>query len=131
KIRDDELGNATEKFKSPDMGANPVLQTLAPGGFGVGEVAGPQHRHKQRSLPNGTTLRVVDRNRSPSKVDKELLTGLVLLTQHHVQALPPVLVQLAEAAVAVAFRVSLTVLLPGQLQGQMVMALKLVVKARE
>src|SRR6266705_2063985 len=82
-------GNATENFESPDMGANPVLQALAPGGFGEGEVAGPQHRHKQRTLPNGPTLRVVDRNRSPSKVDKELLPGLVLLTQHHVQALPP------------------------------------------
>ena len=49
----------------------------------------------------------MDRYRCSSPVDEQLLAGLVLLPQHHVLLLPPALVQLAEAAVAVAVRVCL------------------------
>lgn len=52
----------------------------------------------------------------------------MLLTQHHVQALAPALVEFAEAAVGVTVGVSLSILLPDQLQGQMGVALQLFVK---
>ena len=71
----------------------------------------------------------MDRNRGSGKIDEELLACRMLLAQHHVQALPPALVEFAEATVAITVRVSLAVLLPGQLQGEMRMALQLFVKA--
>ena len=61
------------------MGTDPVFQSLTPSGFGIGVVAGFEHRHKQRGLPHGTALRVVDRNRGPCKINEELLAGRVLL----------------------------------------------------
>jgi hypothetical protein len=51
-------------------------------------------------------------NRRPGVIDEELLARLVLLAQHHIQLLPPLLVEFTEPAVAVAVRVSLLILLP-------------------
>src|SRR5205814_6731221 len=70
-------------------------------------------------------------NRRPSVIDEELLSGLVLLPQHHIQLLTPLLVEFAEPAVAAAVGVSLSVLLPGQLQRQMGMALEFFVETRK
>src|SRR5207247_9320053 len=53
------------------------------------------------------------------------------LPQHHIQLLTPLLVEFAEPAVAAAVGVSLSVLLPGQLQRQMGMALELFVETRK
>src|SRR5439155_12205556 len=76
-------------------------------------------------------LRVMDGDCRPGVVNEELLTGLVVLPQHHIQLLPPPLVEFAEPAVTVAVGVRLPVLLPGQLQRQMGMALEFFVKMRK
>ena len=41
-IGDDDLGDPTEGRKGPDMGADPVGQTLGPGRLGIGVVRGPR-----------------------------------------------------------------------------------------
>jgi hypothetical protein len=70
-------------------------------------------------------------NRRPGVIDEELLPGLVFLPQHHVQLLPPLLVEFAEPAVAVAVGVSLPILLPGQLQRQMGIPLEFFMETRK
>ena len=73
----------------------------------------------------------MDRDRGSRPIDEQLLAGLVLLAQHHILLAAPALVQLAEAAVAIAVRVCLPVLLPEQLLRQVWMLLSLLVKVGE
>jgi hypothetical protein len=68
----------------------------------VSIVAGPQDRHEDRGLAFRATLRVVEEDGVPGVIYEELLAGLVRLPQHHVQLLPPALVEFAEPAVGVA-----------------------------
>src|SRR5690242_7697997 len=60
-------------------------------------------------LLHWTTTRIMDRYRCSCPIHEQLLTGLVLLPQHHILFPSPPLVQLAEAAVLVAIRVCLPV----------------------
>jgi hypothetical protein len=62
---------------------------------------------------------------SPRPVHEHLFSGLVFLTQHHIQVLPPVLIALAKPTVAITFGMDLPVFFPHQLQGQMAMLLQL------
>src|SRR5580700_1431264 len=82
-------------------------------------------------LLHWTTTRVMDRYRCSCPIHEQLFAGLVLLPQHHILFSPPTLVQLAEAAVLVAVRVCLPVLLPKQLLRNMWMLLPLPVKVGE
>src|SRR5208337_4705521 len=59
---------------------------------------------------------------------KELLPRRMLLPQHHIQPLPPLLVEFAKAAVGVTVRVGLAIFFPGELQCQMGMALEFFVE---
>jgi hypothetical protein len=51
----------------------------------------------------------------------------VLLAQHHILLAAPVPIQIAEAAVAVSFRMLLPILFPDQLPREMTMLLQLLV----
>jgi hypothetical protein len=127
-IGDDQLRKAAQEFEGAHVGAEPILQALAGGGFGVGVVAGAEHGHKESRGADRAALRVVDGKGRSGVIHKELLACLMVLAQHHVQMPPPAPVEFAEAAVAVAVRVSLTVFFPDQLQRQMAMALEFLVK---
>jgi hypothetical protein len=107
------------------VGADPVGQALRPRGFGEGVVAGAKHGHQHGGLADLACAGVVDRNRVAGIVDEELLAGPVLVTQDDVLPLEPGAVQAAVTAVAVAFRLLLAVLLPEQLQRQMLVRLQL------
>ena len=65
----------------------------------------------------------MDRDRVAGVVDEQLLAGPMLVTQHDVLPLEPGAVQAAVAAVAVAVRLLLAVLLPEQLQREMLVRL--------
>src|SRR5215831_13845012 len=82
-------------------------------------------------LLHRSTTRIMDGYRCSCPIDEQLLAGLVLLPQHHILFPPPPLVQLAEAAVLVAVRVFLPVLLPKQLLRQVCMLLPLTMKVGE
>src|SRR5215467_12538907 len=82
-------------------------------------------------LLHGTTTPIMDRYGCSCPMHEQLLAGLVLLPQHHVLFPAPTAVQLAEAAVLVAVRVCLPVLLPQQLLRQMSMLLPLTMKVGE
>src|SRR5882672_8941167 len=80
----------------------------------VSLVAEAQHRHKERSLADGT-VGVVDRHLQSGPIHEELLAGVVRLTQHRFEPLGPVSIQLAELAALVTLRVRLVIFLPKQL----------------
>src|SRR5579875_3462240 len=107
------------------------LPSLAPGGFGIGVVAGAQDGNEDRGLTCGSTLRVVDSDGVPGIIHEELFAGLMLLAQHHVQTAAPATVELAEAAVAIALGVVLAVFLPQPCQRQVTMGFEFLVKGRK
>ena len=116
-IRDDGLGDAAKKGKGPDMGADPVLDLLAPGGLRVGVVARPQHGHEDLRLADRAGCRVNHLPGLAGVVHKELLTGAMLVPHHHVESRRPGPVVLTEPAVLVAVGVLLLVFLPQQVEG--------------
>src|SRR5712671_1114435 len=102
-----------------NVSADPGSQLLVPGGFGVGVAARTQHHHEQRGWPDFSGNRIVHRNRGTGPVHESLLPRLVYLAKNYVLLPAPTLVELAEATVAVSFRMHLSILFPSQLQRQM------------
>src|SRR5260370_35330999 len=84
KIGDDQLRNALEKFKGPDMSAEPVFQSLAPGGFRVGVVAGAQDSDKDESRTVRAALGIVAGDGAPAIINQDLFAALGLRTSTHV-----------------------------------------------
>ena len=67
------------------------------------------------------------REQLPGVINEELFAGAVLLAENDVELAAPALVEFAETAVAVALGISLDVLFPQQLQGDMLVRLQLLV----
>src|SRR5258706_3781262 len=82
-------------------------------------------------LLHWATTRIVDRYRCSCPIHEQLLAGLVLLAQPHTLFPPQPSIQVAEAAVLVAVRVCLPVLLPQQLLRHVGMLLPLPMKIGE
>ena len=101
------------------MCTEPGGQLLISGGFGVGVGTRTEHHHEQRGLPDLSADWIVHRDRGSGPVDETLLARLVFLANNHILLLAPPPVELAEAAVAVSFRMHLSVLFPCQLQRQL------------
>src|SRR5437660_9120935 len=108
-----------------NVSADPSAQLLVPGGFGISVGTRAQHHHEQRGWPGFAGKRIVYRNRGTGPVDEALLARLVYLAKNYILLSAPTLVELAEATVAVSFRMNLPVLFPSQLQRQMAMLLQL------
>ena len=100
-------------------------EVLAQRGAREGVRAGAQHGDEQRGLRNLASARVMEGNGVAGPVHKHLLAGAVFLAQHHVLVTAPAIVQLTEAAVAVAIRLSFAILFPDQLQRQVLVRLQL------
>ena len=105
------------------MGADPVGEALRPGGFRVGVTAGPEHRDEDSSGTRFAGGRVLNRDRVAGVVNEQLLAGAMLVAEHDVLTFQPVAVQTTISAVAVAVRVLFAVLLPEQLQGEVLVSL--------
>src|SRR5207253_1007408 len=88
-IGDDDLGDATEGGKGPDMGTDPVGQTLGPGGLGIGIVRGTQDRHEDRHFMHFPAVAVDYRNALPGVIYKELLPSAVGLAHNQIKFLRP------------------------------------------
>src|SRR5437660_2630640 len=108
-----------------NVSADPSAQLLVPGGFGISVGTRAQHHHEQRGWPGFAGKRIVYRNRGTGPVDESLLARLVYLAKNYILLPAPTLVELAEATVAVSFRMNLPVLFPSHLQRQMAMLLQL------
>src|SRR5438874_1260667 len=114
--------------KIMNVSADPGGQLLVPCGFGISIGTRAQHHHEQRGWPDLAGNRIVYRNRGTGPVHETLLARLVYLAKDHILLPAPPLVELAEATVAVSFRMHLPILFPSQLQRQMAMLLQLSVQ---
>jgi hypothetical protein len=107
------------------MGPDPVGETLTPGGFGIGVIAGAEHRDEDGGGAHFAGGRVVNRDRVAGVVDEEFLAGAMLVAKHNVLSLEPTAVQAAVPAIAVAVGLVLAVFLPEQLQREVLVGLQL------
>jgi hypothetical protein len=124
-VRDDQLGRSVEVFESGDVATDPVRQILVQCGFRESVSAGAQYGHKEGCRHNLTGTAVVDRNGRTRPIDKHLFAGHMLLPHDHVLIAGPALIQLTETAVAVSLHMALAILLPQQLQGDVLVSLEL------
>ncbi len=99
------------------MRPDPIGQPLGPGGFDVSVVAGPQDRDEDLRLTHLPGCPVHHRHGRARVIHQQLLAGHIMLTQHRLQGVGPLLIEGAELAVPVAVRVLGPVLLPQERQG--------------
>ena len=95
-------GHAADGGEGVDVGADPLGQRLAPAGFGVGVIGGPQHRDEDVGAPLHAGRGVEHRHRVARPVDEQLLAGSMRLPHRRRDGLPPIPIEIAEAAIAVA-----------------------------
>jgi hypothetical protein len=107
--------------------SDPGGQVATLGGFGVGVVAGSQRGHEQIRLLDPSGAGIGQRQGLSGMVDEQLVAAAVVLAQDQIELGFPTAVELAVAAVLVAFGIDLLVLLPQQLQRHVFVAAQLFV----
>ena len=130
-IGNDQLRRAAEELESLHVAVDPVRQILAQGGSRKGVGAGAEHGDEHRCRCGLAGFAVMNRHGVAGPVDERLLARLVVLPEHDILIPVPSLIQLTEPAVAIAVRMSFAILLPEQLQRQMLVCLKLRVQLCE
>ena len=108
--------HALEKAIAMAVRADPGGQLHIQERFGIGPVAGPQHRHKHKRRTFGAILGVMNGHCHSRPIHKHLLSGSMNLAQYRIELVRPLTIKLAVLAVTVAFRIVLTILPPQQLQ---------------
>jgi hypothetical protein len=98
-VRDQDLRDAAERTKSPDMGRDPVGQALTPGDLGIGIVGSAEHGEKHLGLVHLTALRVDDGQGLAGIVNKELFAGPVALAHDDVEFGGPGAIGLTKPAI--------------------------------
>jgi hypothetical protein len=116
-IRHQQVGNAADRLEGSGMGADPVGERLGPARLGISEVRGAHDGDKNLCRPGLAGQPVDDhRHRVTGVIDKQLVAASVGLPHRDRDAGRPAAVQLAEARVAVAVGILLDVLVPQDLQ---------------
>ena len=113
------------RTRKPVRDSRSNAQILVPRGMGKRVAASAQHGHEERGGINLAGFAMVNRNLGSGPVHEQLFAGPMLLAQDNILRVLPSAVQLAEAAVAIAFRFLGAVLLPEQLQREMFVLLQL------
>lgn len=85
--------------KGPHMGADPIRQSLGPGGLGVGIVGGAQDGDKDLRLSDLSGGAIHDRYRLSRIIDKQLLPGPVVLAHDEIERPCPGSILLTKLAV--------------------------------
>jgi hypothetical protein len=116
-VGDDNRGDAAERHKGPPMRTDPVGQTLAPGGLGVGIVGGPQDRDKNGGLVDLPAVAIDDGDTLSGVIHKELLARAVGLPHDQIELMRPGAVRMTKPTVLHAVWRHGLILLPQQEQG--------------
>jgi len=130
-VRHQQPRRAAEEGEGLHVAIDPVGELLAPGGAGEGQAGGTQHPDEDvRRLCLAAAAVDDHRHGVAGVVDEELVAAKMRLAHRHRQAGFPAAVELAKPAVAMAVRMSLDVLVPQDLQGD-VLLLQLAVSAAQ
>ena len=116
-VRGDDLIDATEELKGPDVRGNPLPYVHREAGLDVGVVARALRRNEQVGGDGFARLRIRHRHRRADVVHKQVFASLVLLAIRYLQRSRPSPIQLTEPAIVIAVGVMLLVLLPEQREG--------------
>ena len=127
-IRDHAMGNGTEITESADMRADPVLQLLGPGRFGIGQVAIAHDADKYLRLTDLAGGGIDNVQGRAAVIDEKLIPGAVFLAHGTIQGLAPLPIEFAELAVLVAGGLTLFVFLPQQHEGEVLVAAQFVMQ---
>ena len=111
-VGNQQLRRAAEEAEHAHMRAGPVRQRLRPGRLGIGEVRGAEHGDENLRLADLSRRRIGDPDPLARIVDERLLPGDVVLAHHRGQPPFESTKQIAEAAVAIALGMDLSVFLP-------------------
>jgi hypothetical protein len=129
-VGNQEPGRAAEVGEGLDVGVDPVGELLCPAGVGEAEAGAAHHRHEDMRAPRRAGPCINDHRHSVAGVvDEQLVAAQVGLAHGDRQPRLPAAVEVAEPAVAIAVRVGVDVLVPQDLQGD-VLALQLAVQRR-
>jgi hypothetical protein len=101
-----------EKPKHAHMRASPVRQLLRPGRLRIGQVRGAEHGDENLRLTDLPRGGVHDADALAGIVDENLVAGDMVLPHHRRQPPLEAAEQIAEAAVAISFRMRRPVFLP-------------------
>src|SRR5882672_5718479 len=118
-------------FEGVHMTVDPVHLRLVDRSSRESVSAGAENGDKDRGRSYFTRFAVIDRDGVARPIDEHLFPGPVFLPENDILVPIPALVQLAEATVAIAAGLTCAVLLPNQLECQMLVALKLAVNLNE
>ena len=91
-----------QELEGAHVGPDPGDHLLIFVGFGVGIVAGAEHRHEQRGGVDFAGLRMVKGDGRARPIDEQLLARTMFLAQDQIAFAFPPLEEFAEAAVTVA-----------------------------
>ena len=116
-VRNEDLRNAAEEVKRPDMGLDPGGKILGESGPGKRVAAGAQGGDKQARLSGLSGNRIRYGDRLAGIIDKEFFPGPVGLAKADIELAAPLMVPLAELAVLIPVRVGLAVFQPQQTEG--------------
>ena len=125
-----QLRHPADRLESAGMGADPIPERLGPARLGVGEVGGAQDGDKDLRRPGLAGQPVDDhRHRVAGVIDKQFVAAGMGLPHCDRDARRPPAVQLAKPRVAIAVAMPLDVLVPQDLQRD-VLALQFAVNQR-
>jgi hypothetical protein len=124
-VRHQQVRHPADRREGAGVRADPVCERLGPACLGIGEVRGAQHGDKNLRR-TGLAGQPVDdhRHRVAGVIDKQLVAAGMGLPHRDRDAGSPAPVQLAEARIAIPLGMPLDVLVPQDLQGD-VLALQL------
>lgn len=129
-VRHDDLRDAAEELKRPDVRGYPGRQILRKTRFDIGIVAGSQGGDEEIGVPGCAGERIRDRHRLPGIIDEEFLSGPVGLPEAYIEPGRPLPVAVAELAVLKTVGMGLLVLVPEKLEGH-ALSLQLLVEVLE
>jgi hypothetical protein len=112
-----QLRHPADRLECSGMGADPVGQRLGPARLGIGEIGRAQHRDKNLRRP-GLAGEPVDDHRHgvAGVIDKQFVAAGMMLPHRDRQPRCPGAIQIAKPRVAVTARLPLDVLVPQDLQ---------------
>ena len=129
-VRHQQLRHAADRLECSGVGSDPVGERLGPARLGVGEVGGAEHGDKDLRRPRLAGKPINDhRHRVAGVIDKQLVAAGMGLPHRDRDARGPAAVQLAKPRVAIPVGMPLDVLVPQDLQRD-VLALQLAVNRR-
>jgi hypothetical protein len=99
-----------------NVGLNPGGKVLGEGSLRKGVIAGSQGGYEDLGLVDLPGLRINDLHRLSGIIDEEFLSGPIFLTKAGVQFFGPLMVETAELAVLVPFRILLFIFMPEKLK---------------